>query len=91
MGYCNPPLGDIKKCDHRELRVGASKKYEESVCQCDEGDIGWFVGRGTRKKVEVREGEYTYIREGISHTKSCLLYTSPSPRDATLSRMPSSA
>ena len=24
-------------------------------------------------------------------SKSCLLYTSPSPRDATLSRMPSSA
>ena len=28
--------------------------------------------------------------EGYS-AKSCLLYTSPSPRDATLSRMPSSA
>ena len=30
---------------------------------------------------------------GISRgeTKRCLLYTSPSPRDATLSRMPSSA
>ena len=27
----------------------------------------------------------------ISKDKSCLLYTSPSPRDATLSRMPSSA
>ena len=27
----------------------------------------------------------------LSHNKSCLLYTSPSPRDATLSRMPSSA
>ena len=25
------------------------------------------------------------------HLLSCLLYTSPSPRDATLSRMPSSA
>ena len=25
------------------------------------------------------------------HLKVCLLYTSPSPRDATLSRMPSSA
>ena len=25
------------------------------------------------------------------HSNSCLLYTSPSPRDATLSRMPSSA
>ena len=28
--------------------------------------------------------------EGIK-TDTCLLYTSPSPRDATLSRMPSSA
>ena len=27
----------------------------------------------------------------ITHSDSCLLYTSPSPRDATLSRMPSSA
>ena len=30
------------------------------------------------------------LYKGLS-TKSCLLYTSPSPRDATLSRMPSSA
>ena len=28
---------------------------------------------------------------GITITSACLLYTSPSPRDATLSRMPSSA
>ena len=28
---------------------------------------------------------------GVECLKSCLLYTSPSPRDATLSRMPSSA
>ena len=27
----------------------------------------------------------------FEHIKNCLLYTSPSPRDATLSRMPSSA
>ena len=30
--------------------------------------------------------DYTYTRGNL-----CLLYTSPSPRDATLSRMPSSA
>ena len=30
-------------------------------------------------------------RELIARDKDCLLYTSPSPRDATLSRMPSSA
>ena len=29
--------------------------------------------------------------EEIAPLKICLLYTSPSPRDATLSRMPSSA
>ena len=27
----------------------------------------------------------------LAHSDGCLLYTSPSPRDATLSRMPSSA
>ena len=31
------------------------------------------------------------INQSISCSSSCLLYTSPSPRDATLSRMPSSA
>ena len=31
------------------------------------------------------------IRYDIDMVKCCLLYTSPSPRDATLSRMPSSA
>ena len=39
------------------------------------GDFSYFV-------------EDPYVTESIS---SCLLYTSPSPRDATLSRMPSSA
>ena len=29
--------------------------------------------------------------EALTRVKACLLYTSPSPRDATLSRMPSSA
>ena len=39
-------------------------------------------------------GESTYVDgviTSISLTLACLLYTSPSPRDATLSRMPSSA
>ena len=37
---------------------------------------------------------YPHWRFGMEYeqlSKSCLLYTSPSPRDATLSRMPSSA
>ena len=35
--------------------------------------------------------EQTDLGLNITFSKSCLLYTSPSPRDATLSRMPSSA
>ena len=31
------------------------------------------------------------VHLSLSIAKTCLLYTSPSPRDATLSRMPSSA
>ena len=36
-------------------------------------------------------GHFLQRREFIRKTTNCLLYTSPSPRDATLSRMPSSA
>ena len=34
---------------------------------------------------------FSYSSSGMTDYKNCLLYTSPSPRDATLSRMPSSA
>ena len=35
--------------------------------------------------------EATHIPSGIARMKFCLLYTSPSPRDLSTSRMPSSA
>ena len=35
--------------------------------------------------------KWTNFTNGVAMTDACLLYTSPSPRDATLSRMPSSA
>ena len=45
------------------------------------------------KKEQVSEEVVEEIQEQtpITNTENCLLYTSPSPRDATLSRMPSSA
>ena len=42
------------------------------------------------KKIS-KDGLEKIVSEIISQCKNCLLYTSPSPRDATLSRMPSSA
>ena len=55
-------------------------------------------GRAARPLCEVRPSSVWCDRQGaelrrlaIALPESCLLYTSPSPRDATLSRMPSSA
>ena len=50
--------------------------------------------RGATPLVETRSGRI--IREMLfntdeTHAKTCLLYTSPSPRDYAASRMPSSA
>ena len=44
-------------------------------------------GKGTLGKALAAHYGLPYLDTG----KFCLLYTSPSPRDATLSRMPSSA
>ena len=51
--------------------------------------------RAKRKKADARRREQAEqeaaAREEAAREEACLLYTSPSPRDATLSRMPSSA
>ena len=42
-------------------------------------------------RLEEAEARYEASVGAIERAETCLLYTSPSPRDATLSRMPSSA
>ena len=39
----------------------------------------------------INESKQFLAADSVVRSGSCLLYTSPSPRDATLSRMPSSA
>ena len=58
------------------------------MSQTTEPQVQWSQD----KMIEVRLNEpddFLKVRETL--TRICLLYTSPSPRDATLSRMPSSA
>ena len=46
----------------------------------------------TTNKVLIVDGDdLRNITTNKDYSRACLLYTSPSPRDATLSRMPSSA
>ena len=54
---------------------------------------GGFKGPVTSRVHKLENGFRDAVREiEANHdVNSCLLYTSPSPRDATLSRMPSSA
>ena len=77
-------------------KLGWSKGWEwgepatfGGVCS---GEVEIFLclnGQGGRGK---GAGEKTFGSvDAESQDQGCLLYTSPSPRDATLSRMPSSA
>ena len=53
--------------------------------QCASNVGSLKLGLQTKNLNKVYNSEFLYL------ISSCLLYTSPSPRDATLSRMPSSA
>ena len=58
-----------------KLNVGYSKNDENMTLCYDSGKFILYIGE----------------RSFIITTDCCLLYTSPSPRDGLLSRMPSSA
>ena len=59
-----------------------------SLCEGEFGIDGFFIGVPT---VIGSNGVEKVLEFTLSENENCLLYTSPSPRDATLSRMPSSA
>ena len=63
-----------------EVPIGTVAKDAET------GEEMWEISEDGQEKILVRGG-----RGGLGNSNFCLLYTSPSPRDATLSRMPSSA
>ena len=53
--------------------------------------IGWRVGRGTGDTAQLFLAGRSLGFGVIGLSLFCLLYTSPSPRDLSTSRMPSSA
>ena len=50
-----------------------------------------YISLSDNEQTGFRVSVFVYVYICVRKRESCLLYTSPSPRDATLSRMPSSA
>jgi len=78
-------------------RIFGVKKGETDYCVCllPLGGYVMMLGQEDVKQAEPAGDDLRDYRNKSVGTRlrviSCLLYTSPSPRDATLSRMPSSA
>ena len=59
-----------------------------------QGNGNLLIGKAYTALLDLKAGDEFEIKLGRKQIRllpTCLLYTSPSPRDATLSRMPSSA
>ena len=70
-----------KKDDNTLVILNYGKYIDESVLDQFEKETG----------IKVKLEEYESPEEMYTKFSACLLYTSPSPRDGLLSRMPSSA
>ena len=57
----------------------------------DGNSSGMITIGGLTITVTANPGDFNGTASDFGINQACLLYTSPSPRDATLSRMPSSA
>ena len=92
--YRKPPFltasGDLSHHLENIPKSNIPINFSEDRSQIFSGTV-WEEFAGYSRAV--KEGNRIHINSGRSHTHGhiCLLYTSPSPRDRTRSRMPSSA
>ena len=72
---------------NNEVKKRIEKEQENRTGQLDLGYLELTI-----IPAEIQSMDWlTHLNLNSTQVKVCLLYTSPSPRDATLSRMPSSA
>ena len=64
------------------------KVFKVSTWGESHGEALGCIIEGVPSKIKITE---KFIQKFLERRKPCLLYTSPSPRDDELSRMPSSA
>mgnify|MGYP003377538658 CR=1 FL=1 len=98
-GNTNPFLG-------REMSYfGGGRDYSEEAAKAIDDEVKRILEESYERSIEIVRSNYdrmvqlaselmkveTLDREEFERLMNCLLYTSPSPRDRTRSRMPSSA
>ena len=67
------------------------KRRKAELYSMSEQVSTFFWDEAPQHGLEMREGQQDMSFEIVDALINCLLYTSPSPRDGLLSRMPSSA
>ena len=86
--------------DYQRSYVWGKEQMEELIedltdALAENPDKEYFLGSIVLQKYQETDQDLAYncydLLDGQQRITTCLLYTSPSPRDATLSRMPSSA
>ena len=91
---CMLSISEVARQDvvNRIERLGLNNVILDSVKpeavrgkEKSDSEDSWLASYGITKK------DLKILNDNVDEIKDCLLYTSPSPRDATLSRMPSSA
>ena len=98
MPNTNPPTSNMKefqrKLDLAKNRMYCNYAFYFGATADNADDLASLEGLEGCCGIKLFAGSSTgnlLVAEEDDIDKVCLLYTSPSPRDATLSRMPSSA
>ena len=91
----NPATGEVQA----KVPLASADEMAKAVEIAAEAQVAWEKvnpqrrARVMMKFVDILNRDMDKLAEALSreHGKTCLLYTSPSPRDLSTSRMPSSA
>ena len=88
--------GDVKICEHMPMMAKNMDKMSivrsMSTREADHMRGRYYMHTGYVPNPNVKHPSYgSVIAHELAATRPCLLYTSPSPRDLSTSRMPSSA
>ena len=86
--------GDEKKTKDNKVTLGSKKETKKNTNSVNLALTGNDLMKFDKSEFKVKAGQeitLTLRHIGKGDIKICLLYTSPSPRDLSTSRMPSSA